>query len=349
MLEATLSPGSRTTTLLLLLALQSSLDHTWYPPELISSSLALGPTSRLHATSPLLMIVRVRRGVEPTGYVDESVVASTVMAESTQSTGSASAGEDAAALDESPGAAVAEAEASSLVPEAGDDPPPSSEPSSHQTATTRVMTTRMMAARRIQYTDAGSGPEGCMNVLTGSTVLRGPFERATIRAWRQQAEHPWTGPSCPRCCAGSTCTSVLCRGARRPPGGSWSANSCCSRRRSTGSFRPGAPGWSAGPNPPIWPAQASLTPFGSGGGSATPDAHVASMRARSSSETGTAARFPTMPRPCGPSPAWASTPRPPFWPSPSSGDRSSSTRTSDASLARAVAGPGPAGRAHHER
>ena len=73
-----------------------------------------------------------------------------------------------------------------------ESPRPSSEPISHQRATTAVTATSTMAPRLTQYTVGGSGPLGCMKVLTGSTLLRRPMDRATIPSWRQHARTPGT-------------------------------------------------------------------------------------------------------------------------------------------------------------
>lgn len=53
MLEATFSPASSTDSLLVLLALQASLDHTGYPPEVMDSEFAFGPISRVQAKLPM--------------------------------------------------------------------------------------------------------------------------------------------------------------------------------------------------------------------------------------------------------------------------------------------------------
>ena len=113
------------------------------------------------------------------------------MAESRHSTGSAPASADAEAAAEADasGAALAVALDDGSAPASAEvsEPPPKSEPSSHHSATRTVITTRTMAPRRIQYTDAGSGPVGCISELTGTTLLRAPFDRETIPPWRRTA------------------------------------------------------------------------------------------------------------------------------------------------------------------
>ena len=67
MLDATFSPACRTVGLVVVLALQASLDQIGNPPVVIASALAFGPMSRVHAKLPMFWIVSVSRGVAPTG------------------------------------------------------------------------------------------------------------------------------------------------------------------------------------------------------------------------------------------------------------------------------------------
>ena len=80
------------------------------------------------------------------------MVASTVMAESGHSTGSAPASADVegTAEAEASGAAIADDEGSAPASAEVSEPPPKREPTSHHSATSTVMTTRTMAPRRIQ-------------------------------------------------------------------------------------------------------------------------------------------------------------------------------------------------------
>jgi hypothetical protein len=117
--------------------------------------------------------------------VEASVVASTAMAESSHATGSVSA--EAAGLDSStdPDAsadddacgeddASADGEREDVSATASALPPPRTAPMSHQMSASTVMTMTTTAARRIQYTVGGSGPDGCMSVLMG-THATAPF------------------------------------------------------------------------------------------------------------------------------------------------------------------------------
>jgi len=61
--------------------LQSSLDQTWVPPRVMKSSSCADPTSRVQVTFPVLVTFRRSRGVEPTEYVAESVLADTWITE----------------------------------------------------------------------------------------------------------------------------------------------------------------------------------------------------------------------------------------------------------------------------
>ena len=151
---------------------QSSLDHTWYPPEVISSVFAFGPTSRSHATSPTFSIVMLTLTSLPTGYVDESVPATTLIAFDSHATTFPLSVADGDA--ESLGSALELSAALALalaleVAELEEDPRPLIAENTHQIS---AMITKMMstnASRRSQYTNGGSGPIGCMK-LTSVTL-----------------------------------------------------------------------------------------------------------------------------------------------------------------------------------
>ena len=78
-------PGSRAWTSVAFEGLQKSEDHTSTDPEVIRSSLAPAPTSRLQAADPVFVTVRVRAIPPPTVVVSPAVAAATAMSESTQS------------------------------------------------------------------------------------------------------------------------------------------------------------------------------------------------------------------------------------------------------------------------
>lgn len=157
-LEPTFSPGFITITFELSLALQSSLDHTWYPPEVISSSFAFGPTSRLQAISPMFVIVRRSSGVSPTTYVDAFVNALTLIDSSWQSTGASPAIATALSEGDCDGSAVGSEEgsmgaASADWLESGAGLALSAEPcevKSHQIPKIKVPTARSSVMRLIQ-------------------------------------------------------------------------------------------------------------------------------------------------------------------------------------------------------
>ena len=90
---------------------------------------------------------------------------------------------------------------------------------------------------------------------------------------------PWT--------TGSRPTPGTCRGGPRTarPGACWSAKSCSSRRRWSGSCRSGRSGCAAGRNPQIWPANPPGRPSGPGAGWDIPGAPCACMRPPSPSGT----------------------------------------------------------------
>ncbi len=91
--------------------------------------------------------------------------------------------------------------------------------------------------------------------------------------------------------AGTPDTPGTCRGGSPMlrPGRSWSASSCCSRRRSAGCSRRTRPGLIAGRCLQRWPPPARLTPSGSGTGSVTRAEPFGCTRPRSSLSAGTAA------------------------------------------------------------
>ena len=183
MLEATFSPAFSTDSLLVWLALQASLDQTGNPPEVIASELALGPISRVQAKVPMFWIVSVRRGLAPTGYVEESVVADTPMLVSGhrfEGSGAAAVVGLAAADAPDVGAALGALVTAGLA----FDPELERPATSHHRAASTVSTTSTTAMRRTQYTDGGSGPLGVITPLTMDTVVAAPSGHATIHSWR---------------------------------------------------------------------------------------------------------------------------------------------------------------------
>ena len=89
---------------------------------------------------------------------------------------------------------------------------------------------------------------------------------------------------------------ALAPAGRQRRGPCWSASSCCSRRRWSGSAGRGGAGWSAGPLRRPWPRPPPARPSGPGAGSATRAGRCGCTRRRWPSPSASAARCrPTWP------------------------------------------------------